>query len=73
MSSFTDITGINVDELTKVDPFRDNVSTAGFIIWLAFFGMIVSLVVFTFAYSTCKCCLGCFTCLCCGKKKGKEN
>lgn len=68
-----DFTGISVSSLSEIDPFRDNVSTAGFVILMGFVLMVLTLMAFAFLYSACNCCASCFTCLCCSKSDSSKK
>lgn len=50
------VVGISIEDISKIEPFKDNFSTAWFVIFMSFIGTVAFLAVFAFLYSFLECC-----------------
>ncbi|XP_077975670.1 small integral membrane protein 18-like isoform X2 [Styela clava] len=59
-----DVVGFSIDDIAKIEPFKDNYSIAWFVIFMAFIGTVAFLMAWAFLYSFLEC-----LCCCCGRRK----
>lgn len=52
------IVGFSIDDIAKIEPFKDGYSTAWFVIFMTFIGAVAFLIAFALLYSflDCLCC-----------------
>ena len=65
------IIGFTVDDILKIEPFKDAYSTAWFVIFMSFIAAFGLLVGIAFLYSFCDCLCSC--CGCCGSSGSKSS
>ena len=64
-SVLSNTVGFNLDDISKIEPFKDTYSTAWFVIFMSFIGAFLLLVGIALLYSLCDCFCPC----CCGGSK----
>lgn len=62
------IVGFSIDDISKVQPFKDVYSTAWFVTFMIFIGAIGVMIAFAFLYSFLDC-----LCCCCGARHKKRR
>uniref|UniRef100_H2XP31 Uncharacterized protein n=1 Tax=Ciona intestinalis TaxID=7719 RepID=H2XP31_CIOIN len=67
-NALTNVVGFTLDDIAKIEPFKDTYSTVWFGIFIAFIGMFGVLFAIAFLYSFCDC-----VCSCCRRSEPKPH
>uniref|UniRef100_H2Z155 Uncharacterized protein n=1 Tax=Ciona savignyi TaxID=51511 RepID=H2Z155_CIOSA len=71
-NALSSVVGFSLDDIAKIQPFKDSYSIAWFVIFMSFIGMFAVLFGIAFLYSVCDC-----VCSCCRRSnsspKGRSN
>ncbi|CAK8684205.1 unnamed protein product [Clavelina lepadiformis] len=72
-SQLNNVVGFDLNDLLSIEPFKDNYSTAWFVIFMTFIAAFLLMIGIAFLYSVCDCLCSCCCCRRSDGGNGRKN